>query len=244
MSQSLFGRLSQLISKLFSRKSSSSVSDTSSSPAVGSPNSSVNVSSSTVRKLAWAGHQNVTPKFACAVIAMCERLKTNPDWMMGCMAFETGPKMRFRPDARNLAGSTGTGLIQFMASTALPYFYTEAQIKDMNAVARKTAGQVAVDKLASMTQLEQLEYVERYFRPYIGRLNSLEDLYMAILWPAAAGKPADYVLFRRGTLAYTQNAGLDSNGDGVITKSEAAAKVRQTYQMGLEGAFYGEVACG
>lgn len=225
MSQSLFGRLSRLISKLFSPKSSSSASDTSSSPAAGSPSSSGKTNSSSARKLAWAGHKNVNQQFLCAVIAMCERLKTDPNWMMGCMAFETGPKARFLPSARNQAGSSGTGLIQFMANTA------------------KALG-TTVERMAAMTQLEQLIYVEIYFKPYIGKLNSLEDLYMAILWPAAVGKPNDYVLFREGTLAYTQNKGLDKNQDGVITKGEASATVRETYQMGLEGAFYGEVACG
>ena len=222
MSQSPFGTLYQLISRLFSRKSSSAGSATSSSPAAGSPSSSVNESSSSGQKLAWAGHQNVDRMFCLLVIAMCKRLGTDPNWMMGCMAFETGPKMRFKPNARNLAGSSGTGLIMFMASTA------------------KSLG-TTVEALAKMTQAEQLVYVEQYFKPYIGKLNSLEDLYMAILWPAAVGKPLDYVLFRRGTLAYTQNVGLDSNGDGVITKAEACAKVRETYQMGLEGAFYAEV---
>jgi hypothetical protein len=55
---------------------------------------------------------------------------------------------------------------------------------------------------------------------------SLEDLYMAILWPVAVGKSNDYVLFSSPSKAYEQNKGLDKNKDGNITKAEAAAKAR------------------
>jgi len=72
-------------------------------------------------------------------------------------------------------------------------------------------------------------------------LKTLEDLYMAILWPAAVGKEPGYVLFRDGTLAYTQNDGLDVNKNGQITKQEAAAKVRETLNAGLQPPFYAEV---
>jgi len=53
------------------------------------------------------------------------------------------------------------------------------------------------DALARMSELQQLDYVKRYFQPYRGRLRTLEDIYMAILWPAAIGKPNNYALFRR-----------------------------------------------
>jgi hypothetical protein len=121
-----------------------------------------------------------------------------------------------------MAGSSGTGLIQFMASTAKGMGTTTAA-------------------LASMSALEQLDWVEKYFQPYKGRMKTLEDLYMAILWPAAVGKEPGYVLFRDGTLAYTQNDGLDENKNGQITKQEAAAKVRETLNAGLQPPFYAEV---
>ena len=53
------------------------------------------------------------------------------------------------------------------------------------------------DELASLTAVEQLEFVEKYFEPSNGKLSSLDDVYMAILWPVAVGKPRDYVLFRQ-----------------------------------------------
>ena len=121
-----------------------------------------------------------------------------------------------------MAGSSGTGLIQFMASTA------------------KSLG-TTTSALAAMPALEQLDWVEKYFQPYKGRLKTLEDLYMAILWPKAGGQPPEYVLFRRGSLAYKQNAGLDSNGNGEITKYEAASKVRETLKAGLKRSYYADV---
>ena len=45
--------------------------------------------------------------------------------------------------------------------------------------------------------MEQLDYVRLYFVGCKGKLNTVDDLYMAILWPAGIGKSDDYVLFDR-----------------------------------------------
>ncbi len=82
-----------------------------------------------------------------------------------------------------------------------------------------------------MSDEDQLNYVYRYFRPWAGKLRTLADLYMAILWPKAVGKPDDYALFTGG-VAYRQNAGLDTNRDSRVTKAECAAKL---YAMRAEG---------
>jgi hypothetical protein len=55
---------------------------------------------------------------------------------------------------------------------------------------------------------------------------------MAILYPIAIGKPPEYVLFEKGTKAYAQNAGLDLDLDGNISKAEAAQCVRLKYERG------------
>ena len=39
-------------------------------------------------------------------------------------------------------------------------------------------------------------------------------------------QPDDFVLWREGSIEYRQNRGLDVNNDGVITKGEAAQRVR------------------
>jgi hypothetical protein len=84
-----------------------------------------------------------------------------------------------------------------------------------------------------MTALAQLDYVRRYFLPYKGSLKDLNDLYMAILWPRAIGRPSSYVLFAEGSREYRQNKGLDVNTDGVVTKVEAANKVQQHLVEGM-----------
>ena len=162
--------------------------------------------------LAWGAR--VTPEFRARVLALCDHL----DWsesqasdLMAVMAFETG--RTFSAKVRNPA-SSATGLVQFMAATAKGMGTTTA-------------------KLAAMTDVAQLDYVERYFRPTARRIATLEDLYMAVLWPAAVGKPLDTVLWAKGTPAFAVNRGLDANRNGQVTKREAAAKVREQLAVGL-----------
>jgi len=136
---------------------------------------------------------------------------------MACMAWETGPRARFTPTVRNAAGSGAIGLIQFMPSTL------------------KSMGRT-VEQAAAMTAVEQLDLVREYFEPYRNRLHSLSDVYMAILWPAAIGKPETSALWTQEgrPTTYRQNSGLDIDGNGVITKAEAAAKVRATLEAGMQ----------
>lgn len=78
-----------------------------------------------------------------------------------------------------------------------------------------------------MSALDQLDYVKKYFQNsgINDNASDLGDLYMAVLWPRAIGKPDDYVLFSSGSIQYDQNSGLDFNGDGMITKAEAVRLV-------------------
>lgn len=157
--------------------------------------------------LAWGA--KVSPGFRHDVRYYAQQLdmpKDGADWIMACIAFETGET--FSPAIRNMAGSGATGLIQFMPKTAIELGTT-------------------VEELSFMSPVEQLQYVAKYFMPYKGRLRSLADVYMAILWPAAIGKPDGYVLWDMETRSttYRQNAGLDLNKDGQVTKHEACRRV-------------------
>lgn len=168
--------------------------------------------------LAWG--KKVSEEFRTKVIAICKALgmpmDTGPSNLMSCMAWESGES--FSPSIKNGAGSGATGLIQFMPKTAIGLGTT-------------------VDKLAAMTAEEQLEYVYKYFLPYKGKLKTLSDLYMAILYPVAVGKPDDYVLFVDGTIAYRQNKGLDLDLNQKITKAECSKKVTEKLKRGLTKAF-------
>ena len=147
----------------------------------------------------------LTQEFKQKVDAIEQRLKMEPGSLLAVMRFETGGE--FSPATRNRAGSGATGLIQFTRSTA------------------KGLG-TSTDALAQMSAEDQLDYVEKYLSPYKGKLETLDDAYMAVLFPKAIGKPGWYPLFSAGTKAYEQNAGLDRDKKGMVTKADAVAKVR------------------
>lgn len=164
-----------------------------------------------LQPFAWGA--KVSPEFRDKVRAISLRLGCAPGDLMSCMAWESGRS--FSPSKKNMAGSGATGLIQFMPSTAVGLGTTTTA-------------------LASLTAEQQLDWVEKYFQPYKGKLATLADLYMAILWPSGVGKPMEYVLWdaKSRPTTFRQNAGLDINHDGAITKAECAAKL---YAMKAEG---------
>lgn len=184
--------------------------------------------------VAWGA--KVSPLFLSQAMVIVHALRLpmplGLSWLLTCIAFETG--RTFSASVRNMAGSGATGLIQFMPATAIYFFWEAAEIAAWTKEQRKAKGIEATDRLAAMTAEDQLKYVLEYFKPYAGRLNSLEDLYMAILWPAAIGKPVSYVLWDKETrpTTYRQNSGLDLNKDGAITKEEAS---RTMNRMLVEG---------
>ena len=153
--------------------------------------------------------------FMSGVGDLSEKLNVPTEDLLAVMDFETGGS--FDPAQENLAGSGAVGLIQFMPSTA------------------EGLG-TSTEELAAMTRTEQLEYVDKFLEEnYTGRMDGKEgdvsDLYMSVLFPAAVGKPDDFVLFGEGAMndkfveRYEANKGLDLNKDGSITKGEAASKV-------------------
>lgn len=144
--------------------------------------------------------------FLEAVGAVASKHEIAPEILLAVMDFETGGS--FNPAQKNAAGSSGTGLIQFMAKTA------------------KELG-TSTKELASLDRREQMEYVDRYLDQFDNKIKggSAQDVYMAVLFPKAIDKPDSYILFNEGTKAYRQNRGLDKSGDGTVTKAEAAAKV-------------------
>lgn len=164
-------------------------------------------------RLAWGA--KVSQEFRRTVVDIAQGLGIEPDWLMACIAFETG--YSFSPSVRNAAGSGATGLIQFMPATA------------------KVLG-TTTDELARMSAVEQLEYVRLYFKPYAGRMKTLSDVYMAILWPAGIGKPENWALWDRVSkpTTYRQNAGLDFDKDGYVRKGEAARHIQAALDRGLQ----------
>lgn len=163
--------------------------------------------------VAWSA--KVSPAFIVLVKEICLKLECSVDKLMSCMAFETGET--FSPTIANGAGAPYYGLIQFGKAAAIDSGTT-------------------IEALLKMTAEDQLVYVYRFFKPYAKKLKTISDIYMRILWPAAVGKPEDYVIFNTDTKAkaYFQNKGLDVNKNGKVTKAECAVKVSQKLALGLD----------
>ena len=178
-------------------------------PAPGSAPSTVD----TTGVLVWGAR--VDQAFRVRVRQMGDNLNLNPDWLMAVMGFETG--YTFDPTSSN-PGSSATGLIQFLETTA------------------RGLGTTTTD-LRRMTAVQQLDYVEKYFAQYASRITNLGDCYMAVLWPVAMGRPDSYVMWTKvGTYAaqYAANAGLDVNRDDQITRGEAVARVNTSLMRGQQ----------
>ncbi len=126
-------------------------------------------------------------------------LGIDADWLMFVMYFETA--RTFDPAIRNkITGATG--LIQFMPRTARALGTTTSE-------------------LAQMSNVEQMDWVRKYFEPYRGRMKNWLDVYCAVFYPVLIGKPDNYVI--KSDIVAKQNPGFDLNKDLDIHKYEIRA---------------------
>lgn len=176
----------------------------------------------TTRLLPWGlqARRDHGPEFIEGVLWIESQIGLKAEFLMPCMKFESN----INPKARN-PKSTASGLIQFMEFTA------------------KKLG-TTIENIRGLDALSQLSWVYRYFKQFGDDLSkwSLADVYMAILWPAAIGKPLNHRLFvddpKKFNDSYDVNKGLDKDKDGVVTKAEAAQKVIELYDLGLKPGNY------
>jgi hypothetical protein len=172
--------------------------------------------------LVWGGGANVDQAFRAKVREIAERLGFDPNWLMAIMAFETG--RTFLPSQKNIGGSGATGLIQFMPATA-------KGLKPPTTTA----------KLARMTAVEQLDYVEAYFRPTKSRVRNLGDCYITVLAgpnSSAIGRPDSYIVWREGSREYNSNRNLDGIDKtpvkGYITRGDMVYMVNREMISGQQ----------
>jgi hypothetical protein len=165
-------------------------------------------------------HEQYIPKnelktFSDKLISVCQVLDIKPSWLLQVMYMES----RLRPDIENTAfpfyikGRKGvpqmldgyaTGLIQFIPATARALNTTTQALK-------------------AMSRVKQLDYVLEYFKPYAGTLKSFYDVYLVVFFPAAIGKPDDWVFEVKNisrSLIAKMNPAIDMNKDGEIKMSE------------------------
>lgn len=134
--------------------------------------------------------------FIAKVIKVAAYLKVQPEHLMFLMWFETAKT--FNPAIQNKT-TKATGLIQFMPSTA------------------KFLG-TTVEELKLMSNVQQMDYVQKHLGIFKGKYKDWLDLYCGIFWPAAVGKPDNYVISSR--IVAKQNPIFDIDKDGDIEKVE------------------------
>lgn len=149
-----------------------------------------------------------------ALNAAAAQLGIEPDWLATVISFETAGT--FSPSIVNRAGSGAFGLIQFMPQTA------------RNILGTATTDE-AVSRGMRMSFSEQMQkMVVPYFR---GRsMKSLEDVYLAVFYPAAMNKTGSWVIGTAPGAVYRQNAGFDKTNKGYITRADVTSKLRALYE--------------
>ncbi len=161
-------------------------------------------SSSSVREGHCKANAKLDKAFLDKVKQIASRINCDYKDLLGVMHSESG----INPQAVNRS-SNATGLIQFMPSTAKSLGTTTEALKNMSAV-------------------QQLDYVEKFFQRAIkargmqGKRLTAGDLYTLVFMPA---KVHSEVICQAGSKEYNANKGLDTNKDGVITKTELGNRV-------------------
>ena len=130
------------------------------------------------------------------VRSISNQLGIDPNWLMAVMWKES----RINHMAVNPV-SNATGLIQFMPDTARGFGTTTAA-------------------LLRMSNVQQLDFVLAYFRPFRNRMRSYVETYKAVFFPRSLGMPDNWVFQAPGLsagLIARQNPTIFRNADGVIT---------------------------
>lgn len=146
-------------------------------------------------------------------------LGINPNWLMMVMWNESrlnAQAVNKQPGDSDIpltrAVSRATGLIQFMPDTAIRLGTT-------------------TKALYSLSAIDQLHYVYKYFKPWAGKIKDYFDLYIITFFPGALGKPDDYILETSklsAALIAKQNPFFDVNKDGKITVGEIKRRMYES----------------
>ena len=154
------------------------------------------------------------PGFMPALSNAVKSLGINVQDILSVIQHESG----FNPAARN-PFTGAAGLIQFMPRTA------------------KSLG-TSVEEIRTMSGTEQVPLIQKYFSPYKGKLNSVEDLYMATFLPAALDLNDNFKVGIRGSTnkiwnleqgkLYSQNRVFDADNKGYYTVGDIKNRIRRT----------------
>lgn len=202
--------------------------------------------------LVWGAHPNVNCDFKKKVIEISKKQNFDPNHLMAVMWVETNktfstsliklmPTGKLRPDGKSKKENRGlneneiknlsenfsgaVGLIQFtpVAIDELNNYYNYSLTKR---------------KLALMTQLQQLDYVEKYIEFWIKANKiktklTLADLYLLVFSPSKMnGSNDSTTLYKEGTVYYNANKSIDTDKENGITKKELAHRAYESFKEG------------
>jgi hypothetical protein len=144
--------------------------------------------------------------FEAKVRSVASYLGTDPNNLMQVMKSESGLSPSIENTSFPFSNGFATGLIQFTPSTAIALGITVAALK-------------------AMTRVDQMDYVQKYFAPYKGKLKSYFDVYLVTFFPVGVSHTSDDSwVFETSHIARSSvaksNPVIDLNKDGVITMAE------------------------
>lgn len=91
-------------------------------------------------------------------------------------------------------------------------------------------------RFAKMGEVNQLDYVKKYFEPAKNNIKTPEDIYLHVFAPSGVGKADSYVLYDKDIDGekYRQNESVDkeNNHDGKITRSEILGRYKTSFSQG------------
>lgn len=151
------------------------------------------------------GIEATSETFRARLCDIGERLGIEPDWLAAVISIETVGT--FSAAIRN-PRSGYVGLIQFGPRAAA------------------NVG-TSCDSLSKMANVEQLKFVEAFYRPIRTKVRSVEQAYLAVFAPSYIDAAPSAACYVAPSKAYEQNRELDTSGDGTITVAEATAPARR-----------------
>lgn len=159
--------------------------------------------------------------FAVKVRDIANKLGIDPNWLMLQFQLESGLNPKAQNKRYPIQGGYATGLLQFAPNTAIALGTT-------------------TDQLLQMSNVEQLDYVYKYFQPYTGRIHSFEDLYLITFFPAALGYSDEQLLQSSSVSAESvakSNPPVDLDKNGTVTVGEFKKWVKTKIPFGFKTSF-------
>jgi hypothetical protein len=158
---------------------------------------------------------SIRAAFAQKITEIAAWLQIDPNWLMQVMYAES----KLKASAQNIQKGRliAAGLLQWTKASGTPG---------------------APQSMLQRNHLQQLDWVKEYFKPYRGRMHSYFDVYLVTFFPAAVGKPDNYVFATSrlsASLIASQNPAVNIVKDGKITMAEFKQYVWNSTPSGVRG---------